>query len=407
MTDEVLLEPSFADVAEAIAKATDLPDRVRPHWLCAVRQIAKVMKRPMQMIPARWTGARPVLERLHHARVGLNPKTLANHKSNARAALLWFAKDAGRPHRGAPLVPEWATLRGRLADERQRRRLSGLIRYCSAKQISPEMVDEAVLDGYMRYRGQTSALAADSAARRRIARVWNGCAATVEGWPNRRLVEPPVKPFAGPGWNEFPDGLRADIEHYLSGLTKVRRGASGKRIRPCKEVTIRTRRAELVAFARMAVRQGISKADLASLGSMLNPVIVEKVIEAYWQEKGDEPGIYTINLAWKLVAIARETGCVSAAEIERLDEIRVALDEYRQSGLTPKNLNVVRQVLSGTIWREVVNLPKVLMAEAREVRAYPHAKDGPHQRRQRRGELLTSIRRVYSARYRHPWGRAN
>jgi hypothetical protein len=370
MTDHVLLEPSFADVAEAVDKATELSDRIRPHWLCALRQIAKAMNRRMEMLPARWTGARQAMQRLHPARIGLNPKTLANYKSNVRAALLWFADDTGRPLHGVPLSAEWAILRGCLEEARQRRRLSGLIRYCSAKQIRPEIVDEAVLDGYMRYRAETTALASDSAARRRIARVWNGCVETVPGWPKRRLVEPPAKPLAGPDWTEFPEGLRSDIERYLGGLTKVRRGGGGRRIRPCKDITIRTRRAELVAFARMAVRQGIATSELTSLGAMLNPEVVEKVIDAYWRAKGDEPGIYTINLAWKLLSVARETGCLSESGLERLDEIRAALDQHRQSGLTEKNLSVIRQVLSGTIWREVVNLPKALMLEAREARAY-------------------------------------
>src|SRR5450631_3326391 len=83
----VLLEPSIADVVAAIRDAHDLPVRKRSHWLCSLRQIAKSMDKPMPMIPARWTSARFAIGRLHHARVGSTPKTLANHKSNVQAAL--------------------------------------------------------------------------------------------------------------------------------------------------------------------------------------------------------------------------------------------------------------------------------------------------------------------------------
>ena len=44
--------------------------------------------------------------------------------------------------------------------------------------------------------------------------------------------------------------------------------------------------------------------------------------------------------------MARETACLDHAALERLDEIRVALEQHRREGLTPKNLQLVRQVLT-------------------------------------------------------------
>jgi hypothetical protein len=90
MTETSLLEPSFADVAVAIEQASDLSPSTRTQWLCSLRQIARAMDKPLEAVPARWTAARHAVGRLHHAQVGSNPKTLANHKSNVRAALLWF-----------------------------------------------------------------------------------------------------------------------------------------------------------------------------------------------------------------------------------------------------------------------------------------------------------------------------
>jgi hypothetical protein len=255
MTETALLEPSFADVATAIENAADLPHQTRSHWLCSLRQIAKAMDKPMEIIPARWTAARFGIGRLHHARVGSNPKTLANHKSNVRAALLWFAREEDVPSRGMPFSTEWELLRQRLSDRRARSTLSSLMRYCSARQIAPATVDEAVIDAYMRYRAETTALASNDAARRAIARAWNGCIDVVEGWPVQQLVEPAVKTMEGPAWEEFPAGLRTDVDAYLSGLTRIRRSANGKRIRPCKPSTIRTRRAELVAAAGWRCRK--------------------------------------------------------------------------------------------------------------------------------------------------------
>ena len=367
-TEPRLLEPSFADVAAAIASAADLPARTRSHWLCSLRQIAKALDKPMEIIPARLMATRFAVGRLHHERVGTNAKTLANHKSNVRAALLWFGNEKNVPRRGMPLTADWHHLRQQLSDRRPRSVLSSLMRYCSARRIAPAAVDEAVIDGYMRYRAETTALASDAAARRAIVRAWNGGVDNIEGWPSHRLVEPAVKAKEGPAWDDFPERLRSDVEAYLRGLTRIRRGASGKRIRPCKPSTIRRCRAELVAAARMAVREGVPVASLTSIADLLHPDVAERVIDAYWKADGAEPRIYTIDLGWKFLSIARQTGCLDEAALERLDDMRASLEFYRRGGLTEKNLAVIRQVLSGDVWREVVKLPAALMAQARLLR---------------------------------------
>ena len=89
-----LLEPSFADLIAAIEQAAELSEQRRRHWVCSVRQIARWLDRPAAVIPARSNAVQMPMGQLHHARVGVTAKTLANHKSNVRAALRWFAKQA-------------------------------------------------------------------------------------------------------------------------------------------------------------------------------------------------------------------------------------------------------------------------------------------------------------------------
>ncbi len=94
------------------------------------------------------------------------------------------------------------------------------------------------------------------------------------------------------------------------------------------------------------MRQGIPIESLTSLKALLDPDVAEKIIDSYWKQDGEEPSVYTIDLAWKFLSIARATGCLDAAALERLDELRAALEIHRRGGLTEKNQAVVRQVLS-------------------------------------------------------------
>ncbi|NVO13605.1 MAG: site-specific integrase [Rhodoplanes sp.] len=374
MTETALIEPSFADALRAIEQSTDLAPQKRAQWASALRQIAKALDKPMETLPARWTAVTFSIERLHHAVVGANSKTLANQKSNVKAALRWFADEAAVPSRGAPLTPAWQALRDKLPDDRQRAKLSGLMRYCSAKGIAPEAVDEPVLDQFMRYRGETTALATNAAARRAIARAWNAAPETIEGWPAQRLLEPPITAARGPAWEEFPEGLRNDITAHLDRMTAKKRSLNGKRRRPCKASTVRTRRAELLAAARTAVRLGIPIESLTSLCALLHPDVSSRVIEAYWEEDGTEPRVYTIDLGWKVLSIARELGTFTEEELDRLNEVRETLELWRRGGMTEKNLTLVRQVLSEGVWARVCGLPGMLMKQARLLREQAQVK---------------------------------
>lgn len=124
----VLIEPSLADAIAIIAASAELPEQTRRHWATSLRQIAKAFDKPLELIPARYSAIRGGLVRLQHCPLGVTAKTLANHKSNAKRALLWLAREKDVPEHGAPLSPAWNGLWRELGNSRARYRLSSLIR---------------------------------------------------------------------------------------------------------------------------------------------------------------------------------------------------------------------------------------------------------------------------------------
>ena len=276
-----LLEPSFVDMIAAIERSVELSAERKRHWVCSSRQIAEGLDRPLAVIPARWSAIRIAVGQLHHARVGVTAKTLANHKSNVKAALRWFRKEHDLPQHGAPLSSQWARFCDRL-EKRNRDRLYNLVRYCSARGIGPASVNDSIFDPYWRYRSETTALAANNTAKRFMVRAWNSCAAAVDDCHLECLTEPPRK-VTEPTWEVFPVDLRRDLDEYFAGLAQFHRTLKGKRIQPCSPGTIATRRAEMVAMARMAVRLGVPIETLTSLGVLLHPNVAERVIDAYWE----------------------------------------------------------------------------------------------------------------------------
>lgn len=357
-------ELTLADVIRLIEADADVPLARGRNWLSSLRRVAAGIGRPPASIPARLTSLRHPMSRLNAGRMGIEPKSLANHRANVRAAVLHVMKVTDAPRRGADLTPAWAVLMAAIPEIKARRLLSGLAHYCSSRGIMPDQVSEALVQGYFAHRAETSFLETGLGRVRELMRAWNRCVEAVPGWPDCRMLPPEVTPVSpGPAWELFPEGLRADIEAHLRRLAKPHRSANGRRRKPCKPSTVATRRRELVAFVRKAVAAGAPIDSLSSLEALLTPETVLRTFERLLDEGGDRPKVFVIDLGWKLHALAREIGAPDDA-VSQLDDIRARLEEDRPPAMTEKNLTVVRAVMAGDVWTRVTGLPELLLREA-------------------------------------------
>ena len=101
----------------------------------------------------------------------------------------------------------------------------------------------------MTYRKETTALAVDTKARRAIARAWNA-SRTIEGWPQQATDRTSAQAKRGTSWEDFPPQLQDEVDSHLKFLMTHRRGRDGKRLRPCKASTLRTRRTDLISLPK-------------------------------------------------------------------------------------------------------------------------------------------------------------
>lgn len=359
-------EPSFTDAIDAVDRADDLTSAQKRHLATSLRQMGRYLGRPLSLIPASIPAIGPAVKNLHPARLGVNPKTFANHRANAAAALRWFNRQTPYSGRRALMASSYRLLLDRVEDRYAREMLSPFFRFLSAQGIQPDAASDRLTQDFQEYRRETSFAKITPSHHRALVRYWNNCATQIDGWPQIKLTEPPyAKRSSGPDWEDFPQGLRKDIDAYCERLGKRHTTNSGKIVRPCKKSTIDMRRREIIAAVRVAVEAGILLEELRSLRDLLRPDHVEAIINKYWQENGERPSGYTIDLGYKFLALARSLD-LSNEEIERLDDIRVSLEQYRSTGLTEKNRELIRQVAHSDVWRDVVRLPSKLMADAKD-----------------------------------------
>jgi integrase len=362
------LEPTFADAIQEVMANAELTVPTRQQWCSALRSLARCLGRPVESIPARFSAIRNSLLALRYPPFGWTGKTLANVKSNAKSALVWFGRKQGLTRDGVPMAAAWARLHAVLTDRSTRYRLAPLMRFCSGRNVEPAEVHDQTLRDFTEYRERTSTRGCDEATRRILAKLWNGCVGTVEGWPGQTLTVPAVQGRGGLTWDDMPEGWRQDVTTYLENLTRIRRSKKGNRIAPCKRSTITTRKRELVAAAKMAIKAGVPIESLSYLGAMLQPEVANKIIDAYGQADGEVPSAYTINLAGRFEAVARQMHCLTQQELDQLGDLRYALEQHREQGMTEKNLAVVRAVLTPGVWERFARLPAELFKQARAMR---------------------------------------
>lgn len=359
-------EPSFADAIAAIAHTSLLAPKRKTHLTTSLRQVARYLGQPVASIPARFAAIRSRILALHPAQLGVNPKTFTNHRANVRAALLFFNRQTHGSGRSAAMADSYRTLLSKLPDRHARDVLSPFFRFSTLANVLPRDVGDSDVAAYAAFRAETGFRPLKPNNVRKLVRHWNAASMTIPEWPAQRLTEPDrLTLTTGPGWEAFPEQLRADIETYLLSLARSRRAVDGRRFRPCATSTIATRRRELIATVRAAVSAGIPLDDLSSLRELLRPDRVKVIIEHYWAKNGEIPRTYTIDLAIRIVSIARNMPGFDPAEFESLVDIRQALEPHRQKGLTEKNRTVVRKILHSDVWPKVIQLPRILMAKAR------------------------------------------
>jgi hypothetical protein len=362
-------EPSFEDVLQAIERDECLNESHKRHWTTSLRKIAEYLDKPLPMIPARISGIGQQIVALHPAKLGVNGKTFANHRSNAKAALNWFRDRGSGLGRAAAMSTEYRQLLALIASRHHRDLISPFFRFLSMEGIQPTGIRDEHFSAYVAHCRATKFRPLRNASARSLARHFNHYAETTEEWPDVTLEVPAARAAnGGLSWDEVPAGLRHDIEAVLNRRSRPRKSASGRRLRGCKQSTLDLMERKLKAAVRMAVRTDIRLEELSSLAAMLHPDRSEAIIDAYWQADGEQPGTYTIELATLFLDLARSETKLDNEALTRLEDMRALLEEHRRSGMTDKNMALVRQVLATDAWTKVVALPRRILAEANAFR---------------------------------------
>src|SRR5262245_30736693 len=139
---------TLQDVLTRVAADLSLPPQRRQDICSALRRMAVVFNRPLDAIPAHPGYLRQRLERFTPAMAGVTDQRWISVLSLVRAGLKHAGMSTVPGRYLTPMSPAWRELWRHINDRWIRDALSRLARYSTEIGVTPEQVDDAVLDRF-------------------------------------------------------------------------------------------------------------------------------------------------------------------------------------------------------------------------------------------------------------------
>lgn len=247
------------------------------------------------------------LEAWSPAMARMSGPAFANMKSRLRAAFRLaeprLIKSRSRP----ALKGAWRVLQDSL-DVGPQRKLSRLFHYAAAQGWNPTDITEQCLVRFASYLRDEAMVGDWDKLLRSTIRAWNHLPQVEKEGGLQRLVPPPPKrtPYWIPS-NQWPDGLRTDVEALIQRLSKPNL-FGGTKVRKIKPATVTQYGHMMSTLVSAAVGSGIALAGLQRLSDALAPNVVSAALTFLGERGGDKITPIMIQMMIRVLVVAEITG---------------------------------------------------------------------------------------------------
>ena len=340
MTTQSPSRATLQDVLSAIDSANDLSGKRKQDLRSAVRLASKVLGTEPQLIVAdpRAIGRR--LDGISHLSLGLSAGRWANSRSLLRSALKLVVPVMP----GASIVAlllEWEPF----ADEARKvgscwLRLGRLMRWLSARQITPVLLTRADLDGFHEELLSDALHGNPERSWQAARQSWERMRVNCSSWPQIVLEATPNPIVYSLSWEAFPASLKAEVDLLLERLAGRDLSDEGPN-RPLRPTTLKMHAYELRTFASALVHQGLPAVSLTSLAVCLSLENYKLGLQWFYARHGSRPSRTVHKLAANLKAIARHWLRADEATLAAMSRVVNKLAPPEQ-GMSDKNRDRLR-----------------------------------------------------------------
>ncbi|HEX2941239.1 MAG TPA: site-specific integrase [Rhodopila sp.] len=353
---------TLASLSDLIAGDPAIPDSRRAEMLSALKTLAKVLGRPLHMIPAEPADMRTLINRAVPIAAGISGPRWRNVKSLVRKALARLDPQVIPARSQTGLLPEWHALIARPEAQPLHRGLSRFSKYCSLRGLPPKAVTQAVYDAFYDDLFARGLMRCPRETQQTAGRTWNTAVTTVPGWPSVTLTIADFRRNASLPWGAFPASLQADVEAYLTprDTDPFNLSRDAPTLRP---TTIAGKKLQLRQFATALVQSGREPASILTLADLVDPQAAEAGLRVLWERANKTKTSRNYAMAYLLLTTARHWVKASPATLKALETFSRNLNP-KISGMRSKNKTRLRQFDNPRILAALLTEPGRAFAKA-------------------------------------------
>jgi integrase len=374
MTTPTHSRATLQDVLAAIDQAHDLSDKRRQDLRSAVCLAAKVLATEPHLIAADPRGIGRRFDEASPISMGLSAGRWANVRSLLRSALklvVAVMPGAGR----VPLSVDWELL---AAEARKVGscwlRLSRLLRWLSARQITPATVMQGDIEQFRVAFMSDALLGNPEQSWQATRRSWERMRQACPTWPQIALEKAPNPMVYSLPWEAYPGSLKDEVDRYLDRQAGKDLSEDGP-VRPLRPATLKLRTHELRSFAAALVHRGIDPQSLTSLADCLTLDNYKLGLEWFYRRGGGKPSATVHNIAANLRQIASHWLKADDATLSAMSKIVSKLAPPKQN-MSGKNRERLRAFDSLDQLQALTNLPRTIRRHVERAKSATVRKTG-------------------------------
>lgn len=365
-------DSSLQLVFDGIASLEHLSATRRRDMRSSLRRVGVWLETPLENLPADMNRLRGRLGNLHHALANVRKKTHQNHMSNVHKAIQAVLGSEHGNTKSIALSAAWQQLFDS-SEPRIRWSLSRLARYCSALDIEPGAVCDAVILNFQHALVEEGCLKDPDETTRNTIRTWNRAAESYPEWPAIALTPPPAKRLR---WtidlSEFAPSFQADIALWQEHVSVNDPFSLDGPPKPLRPTTIRHQKFLIQECASALVLSGVSQERITSLSILVEPDNLRAAMRHLYARAGESLTEANYNIARLMKSIARYYVKVADQDLQEISRLVRAV-KHKPKGLRPKNRAKLRQLEDKENLRRLYQCPIILSEQV--------VRSGKHDRR--------------------------
>lgn len=357
------------DVLVAIGARPDLSETRQRDLRSSIKRVASFIGDDPARIPLDLRSIAAKLASLSPAAFGLTTKSFSNIRSNFIAAVQASGLKASYRSTRTPFSAGWKRLMGDLTTKRARFGLGRFARFCSANDLEPEAVNDAIIEAFIAEVRTGTLHRKPNDLHRQVAIIWNEVAPG--SGLNLQCVSVPSfrQPPKRVEWILLPEALRADVDNFLSWCAGTDVFATDARPRALALQTIALRRNQIRAAITALVASGVKPTAITSLADLVSPETFKRILQQRHEMVGGRQNVFNGDLARALVRIAAQWIKVDVDILAELTRLAGKVP-IPASGLTAKNKRVLRQFDDPQALHRLVSFPRRAWAEVKKSRRH-------------------------------------